>query len=62
MWTEVLGVPNGGVKQITIEEATLFEGGPHGIELAETVASVLDLDLYAPGLLHPHQVSSEHLC
>lgn len=56
LWTETLKVPNGGVKQVTIEEAAMFEGGPHGVELAETVASVLELKLDAPGLMHPHQV------
>ncbi|GAD97410.1 conserved hypothetical protein [Paecilomyces variotii No. 5] len=62
LWTRELGVPNGGVRQVTVEEAAAYEGGPHGLELAETVASVMELDLTSPDLLHPSQIPPEIGC
>lgn len=56
LWTGILGVPNGGVKRITVEEATAYEGGPHGREVAETFASVLEVNYLDDSFLHPHQV------
>ncbi|KAM5353191.1 hypothetical protein ACJZ2D_016914 [Fusarium nematophilum] len=62
LWASVLGVPNIELKEVTVEEAAKFEGGPHGLELAETMASVLELDLSHPDVLHPHQIPKEIGC
>ena len=56
LWTQVLGVGEITIKHVTINEAATFEGGPHGLGLAETVASVLQLDLSNEYILHPSQV------
>lgn len=57
VWTRILGVRDGGVKHITIEEAIEFEGPPLGIEIAEAVAGLMEIDMDTPGFMHPHEVS-----
>lgn len=56
VWTRILGVPDGGVKHITVEEFINFEGPPLGIELAEAVAGLMQFDMDTPGFMHPHEV------
>lgn len=56
LWTQALGVGDIKIKHVTIDEAAAFEGGPHGLELAEQVASVLQLDLSSEYIVHPSQV------
>ncbi|KAM6478018.1 NAD(P)-binding protein [Trichoderma sp. SZMC 28011] len=62
VWTKVLGVPDGGVKHITVEEFINFEGPPLGIELAEAVAGLMQFDMDTPGFMHPHEVPKEIGC
>ncbi|KAH8880203.1 NAD(P)-binding protein [Thozetella sp. PMI_491] len=62
IWTSIMGVKNGGVKEVTIEEAAEYEGGPHGLELAETMGSVLELDFENLDALHPHQIPEDIGC
>ncbi|PKK49559.1 hypothetical protein CI102_6112 [Trichoderma harzianum] len=62
VWTKILGVPDGGVKHITVEEAIKFEGPPLGIELAEAVAGLMQFDMDTPGFMHPHEVPEEIGC
>ncbi|KUL87628.1 hypothetical protein ZTR_05856 [Talaromyces verruculosus] len=56
LWTQVLKVGDIKIKHVTINEAATFEGGPHALELAEQIASVLQLDLSSEYILHPSQV------
>ncbi|PNP46501.1 hypothetical protein TGAMA5MH_01959 [Trichoderma gamsii] len=62
VWTRILGVRDGGVKHITIEEAIEFEGPPLGIEIAEAVAGLMEIDMDTPGFMHPHEVPKEIGC
>ncbi|KAL7940974.1 NAD(P)-binding protein [Trichoderma barbatum] len=62
VWTKILGVPDGGVKHVTIEEAVNLEGPPLGIELADAVAGLMSLDMDVPGFIHPHEVPKEIGC
>ncbi|KAL7952823.1 NAD(P)-binding protein [Trichoderma compactum] len=62
VWTEILGVPDGGVKHISVEELINFEGPPLGIELAEAVAGLMQFDMDTPGFMHPHEVPKEIGC
>lgn len=59
IWTEILGVRDGGVKHITVEEAINFEGPPLGIEIAEAVAGLMQFDMDTPDFMHPHEVRRE---
>ena len=56
LWTGIMGVPNGGARQATVEEVAMYEGGPHGRDVAETVACCLEMDWSSPNVLHPGQV------
>ncbi|EEA24908.1 hypothetical protein TMatcc_008009 [Talaromyces marneffei ATCC 18224] len=62
LWTQALRVEDIKIKHVTIDEAAAFEGGPHGLELAEQIASVLQLDLSSEYILHPSQVPKEIGC
>ncbi|KAJ5731677.1 uncharacterized protein N7483_006185 [Penicillium malachiteum] len=61
IWTGILGVPNGGVKRITVEEAAAFEGGPHGRGVAETFASVLEVNFLDDSFMHPRQIPNKEI-
>ncbi|EED18711.1 hscarg dehydrogenase, putative [Talaromyces stipitatus ATCC 10500] len=62
LWTQVFGVEDIRIKRVTVDEAAAFEGGPHGLELAVQVASVLQLDLSGEFILHPSQIPKEIGC